>query len=95
MENSHNIKSREQLEDSVQAVTCFCVEIVEGPRVEKFWERRFDKMGWVHGIAENICLTKEARENVLSRVKEKHEGVSWRIMCEDTRHRFHFVKLLQ
>lgn len=36
MENSHNIKSREQLEDSVQAVTCFCVEIVEGPRVEKF-----------------------------------------------------------
>lgn len=34
MENSHNIKSREQLEDSVQAVTCLCVEMVEGPSVE-------------------------------------------------------------
>lgn len=36
MESSHSIKSREQLEDSVQAVTCLCLEIAEGPVWKSF-----------------------------------------------------------
>lgn len=36
MESSHSIKSREQLKDSVQEVTCLCLEIAEGPSVEEF-----------------------------------------------------------
>lgn len=57
MGNSHSVKSREQLQDSVQGVTCSCLEIAGGPSVEEFSEQRFGKMGQVDGMAENIYLT--------------------------------------